>query len=71
MNTTVNNYGRFTTRTGATIYEDNRHIVIKVKLEGGATGTLVKERQAAGTFRNQMMTIDGNGDVTVVEVSRN
>jgi hypothetical protein len=40
-------HGRFTTRIGATVYEDNTHIVLKVRLEGGAIGTLVKERQVA------------------------
>ena len=64
-------HGRFTTRIGATVYEDNTHIVLKVRLEGGAIGTLVKERQVDGSYRNQMMTIERNGDATVIEFGSN
>jgi hypothetical protein len=64
--------GRFTKMTyEVTVYEDSCHVVTKVRLEGGALGTLVKERQFDGFYRNQMMTIQRNGDVNVIEFERN
>jgi hypothetical protein len=62
---------RFTQRLGCSCYEDNRHIVTKVALEGDTYGTLVKERQVEGSYRNQMMTIERNGDATVIELGSN
>ena len=67
--TTTLTHGRLTTKTGVITYEDSRHIVTKVALEGGAFGTLVKERQPDDTYRNQMMTIKNHcGEVTVFRV---
>ena len=62
---------RFTQRLGCSCYEDNGHIVTKVALEGDTYGTLVKERQVDGSYRNQMMTIERNGDATVIELGSN
>lgn len=71
MNTIALNHRRFTVRAGATVYEDKRHIVMKVRLEGGAHGTLVKERQFDGSYRYQMVTIERNGHVSVIEFGKN
>ena len=62
---------RFTQRLGCSCYEDNRLIVTKVALEGDTYGTLVKEREVDGSYRNQMMTIERNGDATVIEFGSN
>jgi NAD(P)-dependent dehydrogenase (short-subunit alcohol dehydrogenase family) len=71
LGVTMETNRRFTHRLGCSCYEDNRHIVTKVALEGDTYGTLVKERQVDGSYRNQMMTIERNGDATVIEFGSN
>jgi hypothetical protein len=51
------------------VMADGRHIVIAAKLEGGAYGELVKERQSDGTYSDQMMTIRNGSDWSLIEFS--
>jgi hypothetical protein len=51
--------GRFiSAHTGATVYRDSRHRLIKTKLEGGVIGELMQESRSIGfEFRDQYVLV--------------
>jgi len=60
--------GRFISRhrSGVEIYYDSRHKITKVKCEGGVIMELVQEyQQHTGTLRNQTMSINDHGIVSL------
>jgi hypothetical protein len=42
-----------------TLFFDARHRVMKTRLEGGIMCELVQERREDGSYRDQLMVIDG------------
>ena len=54
---TMKDRGRFFSQhAGATVYYDSRHKVYKVPMEGGYIFEMVQERQADGSYRDQLLT---------------
>ena len=52
------NNGRFLSKhSGATVYFDSKHRIIKSQLEGGIEATLIQERQADDSYQYQLITI--------------
>jgi hypothetical protein len=49
---------------GVDVYYDSSHKVIKTRLSGGGFAELVQERQADGSYRDQMLSI-GRGGIFV------
>jgi len=65
--------GRFISHhDGAKVYYDSRHKVIKARVEGGGFFELLRERQADGSYRDQMLsTVNPSGELFIIEYSRN
>jgi hypothetical protein len=66
------NGGRFISHhDAAELYYDSRHKVIKTRMEGGGFFELVKEMQADGSYRDEMLsTVSPSGERLIVEYSR-
>jgi hypothetical protein len=43
---------------GVDVYYDSRHKVIKTRLSGGGFAELVQERQADGSYKDQILCIN-------------
>jgi hypothetical protein len=67
------NGGRFISHhEAAELYYDSRHKVIKARMEGGGFFELVKEIQADGSYRDQMLsTVGPSGERLIIEYRRN
>jgi hypothetical protein len=63
--------GRFLSRhDGAIVYYDSRHQVLKVRMEGGYTFELVRERLQDGSYRDQLLSTRSNeGETSVIVAS--
>ena len=63
--------GRFLSRhDGAIVYYDSRHQVLKVRMEGGYTFELVRERLQDGSYRDQLLSSRSNeGETSVILAS--
>jgi hypothetical protein len=56
----------------AEVYYDSQYKVIKARMEGGVFFELLKERQADGSYRHQMLsTMSSTGDRVTIEYPRN
>jgi hypothetical protein len=54
------------------LYYDSRHKVIKTRMEGGGFFELVKEMQADGGYRDQMLsTVSPSGERLIFGYPRN
>jgi hypothetical protein len=65
---TMLNGGRFLSRhDGAIVYYDSRHQILKVRMEGGYTFELVRERVEDGSYRDQLLSTRSNeGETSVI-----
>jgi hypothetical protein len=43
--------------SGAEVYYDSRHQVVKTSFTGGGHGELIRKRQPDGSYRNQILLI--------------
>ena len=66
------NGGRFISHhNGAGLYHDSRHKIIKTRMESGGFFELLKEKQAEGSYRDQMLvTVSPSGERFIIEYSR-
>ena len=63
--------GRFLSRhDGAIVYYDSRHQILKVRMEGGYTFELVRERLKDGSYRDQLLsTRNKEGETSLILAS--
>jgi hypothetical protein len=56
----------------AEVYYDFRHKVIKTRMEGGGFFALIKEMQADGSYRNQMLSaVSASAERLIIEYPEN